>query len=372
MEVVVTGIGLLSALGSLEATWQRLCFGESAIRLYQPFQALAPGPLALIGSEPSALSLLLQAVVQLALKDAGLMAPLTNCGVVIGSSRSHQAQWEKLTQHPLVPREHWLDTLPHMPAIMAARQIQSQGPVLAPMAACATGLWAMAQGFELLQTGQCHQVLAGAVEAPITPLTLVGFEQMGALSHQGAYPFDRNRSGLVLGEGAAVLLMESLESAQQRSAQIYGRVLSFGLSADGCHVSAPDPTSVGAIAAVQQCLGRAQLLPESIGYIHAHGTATQLNDCYEAHVLQQVFPQGVPVSSTKGAIGHTLGASGALGASFCLMALREQTLPPCTGLQTPEFNLDLITTARSVSIQRALCLSFGFGGQNAVLALGTI
>jgi 3-oxoacyl-[acyl-carrier-protein] synthase II len=195
---------------------------------------------------------------------------------------------------------------------------------------------------------------------------------MGALSPQGAYPFDRHRSGLVLGEGAAVLLMESLDSAQRRGARIYGRVLSFGLSADGHHVSAPDPTSVGAIAAVKQCLQRAQLPPSTIGYIHAHGTATQLNDRNEAHLIQQVFPQGVPVSSTKGATGHTLGASGALGASICLMALKEQRLPPCTGLTEPDFDLDLVTTTRSAPIQQALCLSFGFGGQNAALALGTL
>jgi 3-oxoacyl-[acyl-carrier-protein] synthase II len=238
------------------------------------------------------------------------------------------------------------------------------------MAACATGIWAIAQGFELIRAGQCQRVIAGAVESPITPLTLAGFQQMGALAATGAYPFDRRREGLVLGEGAAVLVLESAELAQQRSALVYGRILGFGLTADGYHMSAPDPSSRAAIVAVQQCLDRSHLRPEAIDYIHAHGTATQLNDRHEASLIQQLFPLGVPVSSTKGATGHTLGVSGALGAAFCLMALRHQVLPPCVGLQEPEFDLGYVTEASDRPLQHALCFSFGFGGQNAVVAFG--
>ncbi len=236
------------------------------------------------------------------------------------------------------------------------------------MAACATGLWSLAQGFELIQTG-CQRVLAGAVEAPITPLTLAGFDRMGALAQTGAYPFDRDREGLVLGEGGTVLVLESAALAMARGAKIYGQILGFGLTADAYHVSAPQPDSPAAIAAVQHCLDRSGLGPDDIDYIHAHGTATQLNDRHEAHLIQRLFPQGVPVSSTKGATGHTIGASGALGAAFCLLAMRDGLLPPCVGLRQPEFELDLISTARPASVRHALCLSFGFGGQNAVLAL---
>ena len=386
MEVVVTGIGLVSALGaSLKASWQELLSSQSGIKMYQPFPELQPRPLALIGKQPVELTTLTKLVVASALEDAGLVPPLPDCGVVIGSSRSHQASWEQLARQFYAsdtaaiagncggsqPMQAFLDTLPHMMAIAATRQIGSvMTPVLAPMAACATGIWAIAQGFELIQTGQCQRVIAGAVEAPITPLTLVGFNQMGALAKTGAYPFDQRREGLVLGEGAAVLVLESAELARHRSAPIYGQLLGFGLTADGYHVSAPKPGARSAIAAIKQCLERSHLSLADIDYIHTHGTATQMNDRNEAQLIQHLFPQGVPVSSTKGATGHTLGASGALGAAFCLMALKHQLLPPCVGLKEPEFDLDLVTAPRRSEIRQVLCFSFGFGGQNAVVALG--
>jgi 3-oxoacyl-[acyl-carrier-protein] synthase II len=378
MDVVVTGIGVVSALGDLEMTWQNLLKGNSAIHLQQPFAELEARPLAMIGRQPVELLRLVRKAVSEALQDAGLQTPLQDCGVAIGSSRAQQGRWEKFAQNLLkVPNstdqrflESWVETLPHAAAIAGAQQIGTTAPVLAPMAACATGLWAIAQGVLLLQTGQCQRVLVGAVEAPITPLTLTGFRQMGALAQTGTYPFDRNREGLSLGEGAAILVLETAELANQRAAKIYGHVLGFGLTADAYHVSAPDPHSWSAIAAVKQCLTRSGLEPEEISYIHAHGTATQLNDRNEAQLIQHIFPQAVPVSSTKGATGHTIGASGALGAAFCLMALKHQILPPCIGLQTSEFNLDLVTTARKSEVKNTLCFSFGFGGQNAVVAFG--
>lgn len=147
-------------------------------------------------------------------------------------------------------------------------------------------------------------------------------------------------------------------------------MLGFGLTSDAYHAVKPKPGGKSAIAAVKQCLDRSNLCPADIDYIHAHGTATQLNDQNEAQLIQQLFPQGVPVSSTKGATGHTLGASGVLGAAFCLMALKHQLLPPCVGLKEPEFDLDLVTEPRQSQIRHVLCFSFGFGGQNAVVALG--
>ena len=385
MEVVVTGIGLVSALGdSLEASWQRLISGKSGIGLYQPFPELTPKPLALIGKQPEQLKTLTKLVVELALKDAGLVPPMPDCGVVIGSSRSYQASWEQLARQRFLAKniapihsdgaveqelEHWLDTLPHMNAIASARQIGSQAIVLAPMAACATGIWAIAQGSYLVRTGQCQRVIVGAVEAAITPLTLAGFNQMGALAKTGAYPFDQYREGLVLGEGAAVFVLESAELAKSRSAAVYGQVLDFGLTSDAYHAIAPELGGRSALIAVKQCLDRSNLRTTDIDYIHAHGTATQLNDRHEAQIIQQLFPQGVPVSSTKGATGHTLGASGAIGVAFCLMALQNQVLPPCVGLKSPEFDLDLVAEPRRGNIQRVLCFSFGFGGQNAAIAL---
>jgi len=418
VEVVVTGIGLASALGRLEPSWQTLLRGESAIQQHQPFPDFLSRPLALIDHTPTSLETLTELVVAEALQDAGLVLPLPDCGIVIGSSRSCQASWEQLakklqtedrrqrdfqyssqfpipnsqfpipnSQFPIPKLEHWLDTLPHYAAIATARKVGSKASVLAPMAACATGIWAIAQGFELIQSGQCQQVLAGAIEAPITPLTLAGFEKMGALARTGSYPFDQNREGLVLGEGGAVLVLESAKLARERSASIYGKVLGFGLTCDAYHVSAPEPGSnsglskrgtmleavpkatIASITAVKQCLERSHLSPTDIDYIHAHGTGTQLNDHNEAQLIEWLFPHRVPISSTKGATGHTLGASGALGAAFCLMALKYQQLPPCIGLKEPAFDLDFVTTPRQAEINSVLCFSFGFGGQNTVMAL---
>ncbi|MFN6539596.1 MAG: beta-ketoacyl-ACP synthase [Nostoc sp. EkiNYC01] len=387
MKVVVTGIGLVSALGgSLDDSWQNLLAGKSGIRLHQPFPEFTPLPLALIGQQPAELTTLTQSVVASALQDAGLIPPLADCAVVIGSSRSHQASWEILARQmyedaknfsssprlsvPASSLKNWLDTLPHMNAIAAARQIGASGIVLAPMAACATGILSIAQAAMLIQTGQCQQAIAGAVEAPITPLTLAGFQQMGALAKTGAYPFDLHREGLVLGEGAAVFVLESAELAKQRQAKVYGEILGFGLTNDAYHSNSPEPEGKSAIAAIKQCLERSCLLPGDINYIHAHGTATQLNDQMESMVIQHLFPQGVAVSSTKGSSGHTLGASGALGVAFSLMALKHQILPPCVGLQQPEFDLDIVTAARLSNISHVLCLSFGFGGQNAAIVIG--
>ncbi|MBW4686458.1 MAG: beta-ketoacyl-ACP synthase [Komarekiella atlantica HA4396-MV6] len=384
MKVVITGIGLVSALGeSLNDSWQKLLAGKSGIRLHQPFPELEPLPLGLIGQQPAELKILTQMVVASALQDAGLVPPLPDCAVVIGSSRSYQASWELLARQIKKGRttippssfeqgmclENWLDTLPHMNAIASARQIGASGIVLAPMAACATGIWAIAQAALLVQTGQCQQALAGAVEAPITPLSLAGFQQMGALAKTGAYPFDLHREGLVLGEGGAVFVVESAELAKQRQAKVYGEIVGFGFTNDAYHPNSPEPEGKSAIAAVRQCLKCSCLTPADIDYIHAHGTATQLNDHIENKVIQHLFPQRVAVSSTKGSSGHTLGASGALGVAFSLMALKHQILPPCVGLRQPEFDLDLVMAARQSKIQRVLCFSFGFGGQNTVMAL---
>ncbi|GAX42633.1 beta-ketoacyl synthase [Tolypothrix sp. NIES-4075] len=391
---VITGIGLVSALGtSLEDSWQQLIAGKSGIKLHQPFPGLEPCPLGLIGKQPVELRMLTQMVVASALKDARLIQPLPDCGVVIGSSRSHQASWEKMARErggwgdrgdkgdkqtrrqfflPIPPSPHplsWLDTLPHMNAIAAARQIGATGIVLAPMAACATGIWAIAQAALLIQTGQCQRVIAGAVEAPITPLTITGFQQMGASAQTGAYPFDKHREGLVLGEGAAVFVLESAELAKQRQAKIYGQVLGFGLTADAYHAYELEPEGRSAIACIKQCLERSHLTFSDINYIHAHGTGTQMNDRIESMVIQRLFPKNVAVSSTKGATGHSLGASGALGVGFSLLALKNQTLPPCVGLKEADFDLDFVTTAREAEIRQVLCLSFGFGGQNAAIAL---
>ncbi|MDB9437110.1 beta-ketoacyl-ACP synthase [Dolichospermum lemmermannii CS-548] len=377
VRVVVTGIGLVSALGkSLEASWRDLVLGKTGIKLHQLFPELGIIPLGLIAEKPSLLNTLTEIVVNSALQDAQLITPLPDCAVVIGSSRSYQASWEIMARQMYQEEaelnlDNWLNTLPQMNAIAVARQIGATAAVLAPMAACATGIWAIAQATMLIKTGQYQRAITGAIEAPITPLTIAGFRQMGALAKTGAYPFDLQREGLVLGEGGAVLILESAELAIQRQAKIYGEILGFGLTADAYHGNSPEPSGKSAIMAIKQCLERSHISPTDIDYIHTHGTATQLNDRIESKIIQHLFSPKLAISSTKGSTGHTLGASGALGVAFSLMALQNQILPPCVGLQQPEFNLNFITSAQESKIQQVLSFSFGFGGQNAVIALGT-
>jgi 3-oxoacyl-[acyl-carrier-protein] synthase II len=371
MRIVITGIGFRSALGDLTSTWRCILDGRSAITLQQPFLDLPPLPLALIDSQPQHVLKLTQIVVTEAILDAGLNLPLPDCGVTIGSSRSCQSDWERFTSNPSSQPDltNWLNTLPHSPAIETARSIGSRTALLAPMAACATGIWSLAQAVGSIRSGACTRAIAGAVEAPITPLTIAGFSQMGALATIGCYPFDRSREGLVLGEAGAVFILETAELALARGARIYGEVLGFGLTNDAHQMCAMDIAGTAGFQAIQQCLQRSQLMPTDINYIHAHGTSTLLNDRYESRLIQQVFPAGVAVSSTKGATGHTLGASGAVGIALCLQAISTQTLPPCVGLTDPEFDLDLVRQARLTSVNNLLCFSFGFGGQNAAIAL---
>ncbi len=369
MRIAITGIGFKSALGDLGTTWQSLLQCQSGIALAQPFADLPSFPLALIERQPQHVLDLTQLVVAAAVEDARLSLPLPNCGVVIGSSRAFQAQWENFAANRQPNLDSWLDTLPHSLAIATARYIGSQSVLLAPMAACATGVWSIAQAISSIRAGACAMAIAGAVEAPITPLSIVGFQQMGALATTGCYPFDLRRDGLVLGEAGCVLILETAESAQARGARIYGEILGYGFTNDAYHICATDLDLTAASRAIWQCLERSKLSQTEIDYIHAHGTGTQLNDLRESLLVREIFPQGVPISSTKGATGHTLGASGAIGIAFCLQSIATQILPPCVGAIDPEFDLDLVTSSRHAQIERSLCLCFGFGGQNAAIAL---
>ncbi len=392
-DVVVTGLSLTTALGpNASATWTNLMAGESAIALRQPFLDLAPGPLAMQGKTPLALDEMTEALVREAWRNAGFdyAQPSgsgnqpsgnqpgfgTDCGVVIGSSRSHLRTWEAMAceqQQGHSIQGDWLAALPHGPALTAAHCVGSLGPVLAPMAACATGVWAIAQAADLIRHGHCSRVVAGAVESPITPLTLTGFRKMGALATTGCYPFDRRREGFVLGEGGAVLVLESAALAKQRGARIYGTILAAGLTNDSHHVSSFDPSYAMGRRALEQCLQRSGLIPEAIDAVHMHGTSTVQNDRMEASLIERVLGEQVPVMASKGATGHTLGASGALGVALSLLSLQRQALLPCVGLQEPDFDLNFVRQGRKIAaderLEYMLCFSFGFGGQNAVLAL---
>lgn len=337
----------------------------------QPFPELPPQPLAMVGDAPADIEDLLGLATAAAIANAQLTLPMPDCGVVIGSSRSFQGRWERMARAQAWGDNPWLAALPPMGAIAVARQIQAQGPVLAPMAACATGLTAIFQGYELVRRGQCDRVLVGAAEAPITPLTLAGFKQLGALATTGCYPFSHHREGLVLGEGAAVLVLESERAwAARGGPPPYGCILGAGFSADAYHRTAPDPELGGSRLALKNCLYYSGLAPQQVGYVHAHGTGTKLNDAHEVQLLAEGFSPLPWMSSTKGATGHTLGASGAIGAAVCLLALRHGVLPPNGGDRGKSIYPNLVTEPLVAEVGVALCLSFGFGGQNGVLALG--
>ncbi|MEL6130047.1 MAG: beta-ketoacyl-ACP synthase [Cyanobacteria bacterium J06627_3] len=367
VDVVVTGLGLWTALGAAtQATWSNLLAGKSAIAFRQPFLSLPPVPLALADKLPADPDSLLRAAVTEALADAGLTPPLADCGVVVGSSRSYLNRWEAMARGELA-LDQWLAALPGSLSRQVAQWVGSQGPLQAPMAACATGLWALFQGYMLLQTGQCTRVLVAAVDAPITPLTLTGFRRMGAMAADGCYPFDCDRNGLVLGEGAAAVVLETRGANLSKS--VYGQLLGFGLSNDAYHISSSRQD--GTLTVAHQCLQRSGLHASDIDYIHTHGTGTRLNDTNEAHMIQQLFPQAA-VSSSKGATGHTLGAAGLIGTVFSLLSLQQQRLPPSVGLHRPEFDLNFVSgdVRHTGPIDHVLCSSFGFGGQNVIVALG--
>jgi 3-oxoacyl-[acyl-carrier-protein] synthase II len=369
-EVVCTGMALRSALGNLAETWQGLVADRTAITHQQPWPDLPPLPLATIAefSEikiSQRLNCLTNELGSALLADVN-WSDTADCAVVLGSSRAYQSVWEAFAQSGIDATA--LDYLPQMAAIRLARQIGSTGAVLAPMAACATGIWAIDRGYQLIASGRAERAVVGAVETPLSPLTAIGFRQMGVLAKDGCYPFDRQRQGLVLGEGGALLALEDRAAAEARGAKIYGRVLGCAITNDANH-----PWGVGGGAggeAVRRCLEFANLAAADIDYIHLHGTSTELNDRHEAQLVQQFCP-GVAVGGSKGAVGHTLGASAAIGAVLTLQALQTQSLPPSVGCRELAFaDLNLIRGFRPALLRQALCWSFGFGGQNAVLALG--
>ncbi len=366
MEVVVTGIGLVNSLGNdRSSSWQKLLAGDSGIK----FANFPLAPVFWHESEdfyglPKVEGFLKQALTE-AISDANLTLPLTDCGLVIGSSRGYQAQLEQQVNPAPANPASWLNLLSLSGAI--ADYIQTKNTVLSPMAACATGNWTIFQACELIQQGKCDVAIAGASDSAITPLTIAGFQKLGIMAKTGLYPFSIEREGMILGEGAAVLILESRISAQQRNAQIYGKILGCGITNDGYHLTNFDPThSQGAIA-IHDCLRRSGLNAQDIDYISPHGTGTIINDEMEAKVIQKLFPHNPYIIATKGATGHALGATGMMEAAFCLLALQNQTLPSCVGVRSPAFDLNFVKDSCRKSIQTALNLSFGFGGQNTAI-----
>jgi 3-oxoacyl-[acyl-carrier-protein] synthase II len=388
-KVIVTGIGLVTAIGQdKDTTWSNLLRGKSGIERIVINPKTEEIPAAIVdrqsSSTPRAIRFMQRAVRE-AIADAGLELPLpngvANCGVAIGSSRGCQREMEQFYQHSKLKTENFKteadfshifpSLFPSAISAAIANLLQTKSTVLAPMAACATANWAIAQAYELIQTGQCEIAIAGATDAAITALSVAGFKQLGVLAKTGAYPFSRDRDGLVLGEGAAALILESSSSARKRGFRgEYGQVLGFGLTNEAFHPTSPSDDYQASERSIHLCLQMAGLSASDIHYINAHGTATKINDAHEAELIGRVFSHSPYVSGTKGSTGHALGATGMMEAAFCLLALRDRLLPPCVGLQTPDFDLNLVRSTEEFNLETALNLSFGFGGQNAVVAFG--
>src|SRR5436190_3440307 len=236
--------------------------------------------------------------------------------------------------------------------------------------ACASGTNAIGHAFECVRSGRYQRVLAGGYDA-ISELVFTGFDSLQASTPEKCRPFDRQRTGMVLGEGAAVLALENLASARQRGAPVLAEIIGYGISTDNFHITQPDPTGIGAQQAMQQSLESARVSAKEVDYINAHGTATLFNDAAEGKAISALF-NGVPVSSTKGMMGHSLGAAGAIEAVICLLALQHQFLPPNINFGALDDHLDLnivANEARPAVLHTALSNSFGFGGTNASILM---
>ncbi len=236
--------------------------------------------------------------------------------------------------------------------------------------ACASGTNAIGHAFECIRSRKYRRVLTGGYDA-LSELVFVGFDSLQAATPEKCRPFDRDRSGMVLGEGAAVLALENLEAARTRGAKILGEIIGYGISTDNHHLTQPDPSGSGPRRAMEQALQSADCSPQDVNYINAHGTATPFNDAAEGKAIAELFKR-VPVSSTKGMIGHSLGAAGAIEALVCLLALQGQFLPPNINFRNPDPNLDLDIVANQsleAKIDIALSNSFGFGGTNASILI---
>jgi 3-oxoacyl-[acyl-carrier-protein] synthase II len=232
--------------------------------------------------------------------------------------------------------------------------------------ACASGTNAIGHGFNAIRTGRYQRVLAGGYDA-ISELVFVGFDSLQASTPEKCRPFDSNRSGMVLGEGAALLALEEFESARNRGAQILGEVIGYGISTDNHHLTQPNPDGSGPRRAMEQAMAQAGLAPNQVGYVNAHGTATVLNDSAEGRAIAELFGD-VPVSSTKSMMGHSLGAAGAIEAMVALLALQHQFLPPNINFRESDLPLNVVANqARDAQLDCAVSNSFGFGGTNATI-----
>ena len=312
--------------------------------------------------------MMILALAELLERDPGFRPEVTVIGTTSGGMSFGQDYYRALHRQENLGRSpEWIANYPpQKPVLDAQSEFGISAPCFVIANACASGTNAIGRAFESVRSGKYERVLTGGYDA-LSELVFVGFDSLQAATPEKCRPFDRDRSGMVLGEGAALLALENLQSAQKRGAEILGEIIGYGISTDNHHLTQPDPSGSGPRRAMEQALESAACAADQVDYINAHGTATPLNDAAEGKAILELFGR-VPVSSTKSMIGHSLGAAGAIEAVICLLALQSQFLPPNINFREPDPDLALNIVAnesRDAKIDVALSNSFGFGGTNA-------
>lgn len=316
-----------------------------------------------------------------ALREAVTQAPqfepeLTVIGTTSGGMSYGEQYYRSLRQSgDLRHAPTWIANYPAQKPVIDAQEevLGISVPCQVIANACASGTNAIGHAFECVRSGRYQRVLAGGYDA-LSELVFTGFDSLQASTGEKCRPFDRRRTGMVLGEGAAILALENLELARKRGAPVLAEIVGYGISTDNFHITQPDPSGVGPRQAMERALQSAHISPEEVDYINAHGTATTFNDAAEGKAISVLF-NGVPVSSTKSMMGHSLGAAGAVEAIVCLLALKDQFLPPNINFGALDDDLDLNIIAnesRPAIVRTALSNSFGFGGTNASILMRRI
>jgi 3-oxoacyl-[acyl-carrier-protein] synthase II len=406
-RIVITGIGAVTPLANTAAaSWENALAGRSGIGPITQFDASdLPCRIAgeVKGFEPgdfinfkearrmSRASQLAVAAAQMALTDSGMPIEVEDAegtGVIIGTGIGGI---ERVDESLQVFRSKGLSrvnpfslpsALPNMPSYHVSLMSGAQGPIGTVVAACATGTQAIGEAAELIRRGSARVVIAGGVEGLIHEAAIAGFAAMRALStnhndtpEKACRPFDKNRDGFILSEGAGVVILERMDEALERDANIYAEFVGHASSSDAFHVAAPDPEGGGAIRAMKWSLADANVDLDEVDYINAHGTSTPTNDATETYAIKKLFGESaynLAVSSTKSVTGHAMGAAGAIEAIFCAYALHHGAIPPTWNYETPDPDCDLDyvpNQPRSTAPRIAMSNSFGLGGQNACLVL---
>jgi len=405
-RVVITGLGAITPIGNdVETFWKNLLAGVSGVDFIKSFDTT--GLEVKFGAEvkdfrpedymdyktikrSSRSSQLAVAAALQALKDAGYeVTPeeAERVGVVINTGAGGVAEVftegvKFIQKGPRFVNPLFIPIImPNAPSCLVSLVTGARGPILTSALACASGNYAFVEAMHFIQRGEADLVIAGGTESANVPLTLAALERMGALANsdnpaRACRPFDKNRCGMVYGEGAAVMVLESEEHALKRGARIYAEFLGGALTGDAYHITAPDPEGDGAARAMSLALKFAGLKPEEIDVIFAHGTGTPLNDVSETKAIKKVFGEHayrLAITATKSMVGHLLGAAGAISSLAAVLSIRDDIVPPTINLEEPdpECDLDYVPkVARKMKVRRAMVNAFGFGGQNVAVIFG--